>query len=563
MRRACAVWTCVVAMAAVGGAGWAQESAPAKSTPSAESAGAQKGDVTGAQPEATPQAQELPSGVPPKMEGWNDFVKYWLTPRPLPKSSIVRLGEKYCYPHSSMPLKMEIVREDADTVWVRGLPPEDPESPLHKRWMKRQAEQMDIIARKEWVAEHGEPTYFVDFQAPIVPPPFMDALTFVTTPSKLPRTGLWQMSFAVADMNEDGVADLVFPPARKGVPNPWIFLGSKDGEFQVWDKAAWTGQVPYDYGGVAVADFDGDGHQDIVLGIHFKGQYILYGDGAGHFARAVRLPSPDPRVTSRAPAIADFDGDGRPDVAFLAELDMDLGTSEQIEGTPTVWVARNTASGWTLDTKGLPEGVIGDNLVAADMDGDGRSDLVLASNASDWRRLVYFNRGEDGWNGPYSTGVLSGAYHYDIGLHWQDGRPQLYTTFAEFALVGSKNQMRGGIIRYELNKDGTLSAPGGALLIDDNRQNPMLRLGVGDLDGDGRVDVVVGRRKGGLEVYLHNAAGELVREQSPELEKTGRAYDIQLRDLDGDGRDDIIASFADGDGTPGGVGVWLSRPRTQ
>ncbi len=561
MRRACVVWTCVVLMVSLTGVLGAQQPAPEKTM---SEPGAQATPAPSAKSKPTAKAEGVPYTPPPKIKSWSELVEYWMTPRPIPKSSIVRLDKTHCYPHPAIPFKMEIVREDEDTVWVRGLPPEDPESPLHKQWVDRQKEQIDLRTRLDWVAEHGEPNFFLDFEAPIVPPPFMDALTFEATSSKLPRSGLWQMSFAVADMNEDGIPDLVFPPARKGKARPWIFLGQKGGEFQYWEGNTFTGEVPYDYGGVAVADFDGDGHQDIVLGIHFKGQYVLYGDGAGHFERSIRLPSPDPRVTSRAPAVADFDGDGRPDVAFLAELDMDMGTSQRIQGTPTLWVVRNGASGWRLATKDLPEGVIGDNLMAADVDGDGRSDLVLASNTSGWRRLVYYNRGEAGWQGPYSRGVLSNAYHYDVGLAHENGRPELYATFVQFAMVDNQNDVREGLIRYVIGDDGTLTAPHGALLVDDNRSDPLVRLGVGDLDGDGRTDVVTGRSDGGLEVYLQNAAGELVREVSPELETVGRPYDIQLRDLDGDGRADIIASFADGAGSvPGGVHVWLTRPRTK
>ncbi len=90
------------------------------------------------------------------------------------------------------------------------------------------------------------------------------------------------MNFVADDMNGDGVLDLVFPPTRKGGGMPAILLGTGGGAFSYWKGVSWADKVPYDYGGVDTGDFDGDGHRDIVLAIHFKGQYdLLFGDGEG------------------------------------------------------------------------------------------------------------------------------------------------------------------------------------------------------------------------------------------------------------------------------------------
>ncbi len=102
-------------------------------------------------------------------------------------------------------------------------------------------------------------------------------------------------------------------------------------------------------------------------------------------AAATRLKAPDPRLTSRACTVADFNGDGREDIAFIAELDLDMGSQQRVEDAPTVWVQLNTEKGWQLETEGLPIVVISDDIEHADVDGDGRTDLVLGSNTADWR----------------------------------------------------------------------------------------------------------------------------------------------------------------------------------
>lgn len=496
--------------------------------------------------------------TPPKgVRSWEEFIADWLTPKPVAKSVAVRVNEKYAYPHVAVSLKMEVVKEDEDTVWLRGIPPEDPDSPLHAIWSQRQSMERVEKRRVEWEREHGSYHYWVDFGAVIVPPPFVDSLKFEPHNTGLPTSGLWQMNFVRDDIDEDGIDDLVFPPTRKGIAQPAIYKGLGDADFRLMRESGWQRGIPYDYGGVATGDFNGDGHRDIVLAIHFKQQYVLYGDGKGAFSHHDRLRAPDPRLSSRAPTVADFNGDGREDIAFIAELDLDMGTSRMVENTPTVWVQLNTEDGWQLEKTGLPIRLISDDIEHADVDGDGRMDIVAASNTVDWRSLIFFNR-EDGWKEEYSFGVLSNAFHFDVEPYVRaDGTLEIYAAFMQFRMIQGQNNARTGLIRYEWTDDG-LVAPNGPIYFDDDRTSSYVRLGVGDLNGDGITDVVAARKLGGLEAWIGTETGQFELEQSPELEDLGRAFDIHVVDLNGDGRDDIIAAFAMVNEVPGGVHIWLT-----
>jgi hypothetical protein len=365
------------------------------------------------------------------------------------------------------------------------------------------------------------------------------------------------MGFAAADMNGDGHIDLVFPPRRKGYPvKPMILLGDGKGGFKEWAQQKWPDNVQWDYGDVEVADFDGDGHQDAAFAIHFKPQYVLYGDGNGVFARGKLLESPNPRITSRAVTAADFDGDGRQDLAFVAEVDYDITTNQRFDGATTVWVLLNRDGSWEARNHGLPNNLIADNISAGDVDGDGRPELVLSSNSNGARELVFSYQGDDGWQPLESRGVLSTAYHYDV----EPSEGEVFATFVQFRMMNTEAQALNGLVRYPLPQGDQEFVLGSPVVWEKERADVFFRLALGDVDGDGDTDLVASRRNGGLEVYLQTSDGEFYREQGDELETAPRVFDVQLLDLDGDGRDDIVAGCVPVGDRQGGVFVWLSKP---
>lgn len=487
---------------------------------------------------------------------WSEFIAEWLTPKPFSKKHALRIDDKYAYPHIAASIRMEIVREDDEFVWLRGIPPEDPRSPLYIVWSRQQADEAMLVDQKEAMETPGA-LYFLDFEAEVVPPAFQKSLSFEPRNEGLPSGGRWQMGFAVGDMNEDGHPDLVFPPRRKGYPaTPLVLLGDGDGSFEQWDEARWPSSVRLDYGGVETADVDGDGHQDIVLAVHFGPQFVFFGSGEGDFTRVERLPSPDPRISSRAVTAADFDGDGETDLAFVAEIDYDLKTNETIDDGASVWVLYREGDSWKTVSEGFPPSQIADVIRATDVDGDGRTDLVVSSNNVGERRLIYLNQGDRKWRSAPFNGVLSSAYHYNV----EAGQNEVFSTFVQFALIEGKTSVINGIIAYPFafREEGWMD--GTPVVWDRERTEVFFRIALGDLNGDGRFDMVAGRKTGGLEVYVQLPDGGFIKEIAPELEKAAVAYDLRLLDLDGDGRDDIVAAFVPVAKKSGGVGVWLTKP---
>ena len=522
-------------------------------------------------PSGTPAPKStIVDNSPEKTHSFAEWVADMMKPRPYPKSTIVRIDEHYARPHKAVPWKFRIVKEDGDTVWLQPLPPEDPGSPLHQFWVQEQERQAMIA----YQLEHPEQVKMLNFDQPVPPLPFEDSGKFEIVRDGLPRNGQWRNNFALADFNEDGKLDLLMPPPREGEFHaPIILLGDGHGGFQQWKGNKWPGKVPFDYGGVATADFDHDGHQDIVIGIHFKDQYVLYGDGHGDFSRFKKLPTPNDDVHSQAMTVADFNGDGWDDVAFLAEVSYNIKTSEALT-VPTVWVVENQAGkGWKVRVKGLPPKIMGVKITSPDLNNDGKPDLLVSSSAQDWRNLVFFNfygkaKGKkpgtaDRWS--WATNrvgeVLAGAFHYNVVPEWGT-KTQVLAVFQQFQLAkdakatgAKKTRSRSGLVRYTVHPNGAIDTA--VLEMDqvDNKTNPWWRLASGDINGDGRADAVLMRHDGTFQVLLGDGNGGYVEEKSPELKAIGRPYDVEIRDVDGDGKAEVIVMTAQTKDLPGGMEI--------
>jgi len=518
----------------------------------------------GAQATPTPGPGEVRSpGAPEQTQNFDEWVAEMMRPRPYPKDTIVRIDENFARPHKAVVWKFRIVKEEGDTVWLQPLPPEDPGSPLHKFWLIEQERQAYIKQQ----LENPEQIKMINFDEPIPPLPFQDALRFEVDQTGLPRSGQWRNDFVLADLNGDGNQDLVMGPPREGrFQAPVILLGDGKGEFRQWRGTQWPSKAHFDYGGVAAGDFDHDGHGDIVMAVHFGDQYILYGDGKGDFSRFQKLPVPDAEAHSQAVTVADFDGDGWDDLAFLAEVSYDIKTSVSLT-VPTVWVLENVdGKDWKLHLEGLPNKIMGMKLSSPDLDGDGRPDLLLSSSAQDWRNLVFFNRvdaesGKWTWATNRVAEVLAGGFHFTVVPEYGTGN-QVLAVFQQFQAFknpepegGRTTRARSGLVRYTIRPDGAVETRILEMDTTDRRTDPWWRLASGDIDGDGIGDAVVVRAGGGIQILLGDGEGGYIEEKTPEFEPIGRPYDVEIADLDGDGRGEIILMASSTADLPGGMAI--------
>jgi hypothetical protein len=183
---------------------------------------------------------------------------------------------------------------------------------------------------------------------------------------------------AVADFNRDGRADLAVAGSFSG-GIVGILLGNGDGTFQSpvgYDPAGLFGRS------LAVGDFNGDGKYDLVI-TYANGTAsavsVLPGNGDGSFSQGSTLATGSAGCHAGSPLLADFDGDGRLDLAIIAG-----GGHEEFGclfvGAGTILVFKDNGKGVLQESFTLAT-VSGQDLGgAADLDGNELPDLVILNS---------------------------------------------------------------------------------------------------------------------------------------------------------------------------------------
>jgi subtilisin family serine protease len=341
---------------------------------------------------------------------------------------------------------------------------------------------------------------------------------------------------AAGDVNEDGCPDAVVFD-NLGIAR--VFLGNCDGTFQPQSNQIGEGDLAWT---ATLADVNGDGHLDLVYsGVWANtGGYgqtagnllaVSLGDGKGNFGPAQVYRGGQ---TSFGLAVADFNRDGHPDV-ITANQDSDSATIFLNDGKGGFGMPAGEYTGYINGNNSSgPVNAPYGSFYPIDVNGDGSPDLVLLQvppglpNA--FQAAVMLNDGSGHFGPPIYSPVAEGTFgvtDFLLGDFRNTGRPDLVTIASFFGEGGPGTQLAfvpnagGGSFGPPTVSEISLSGP----------------LAAGDFNGDGNLDLAISSA-GTITIYLGHGDGTFTP-QSPITISQG-LQGLWVGDFNGDGKLDLL-----------------------
>lgn len=447
--------------------------------------------------------------------------------------------EGFVRPYAGSPAVAEIYQVDPTYVWfwVADSDPTPPAEAPADASDKLSASMYDFLTK----ARH-------EF-APLQPPPSGKRIRFRESSDGLPTDGSWRDSLAVADVNEDGCPDLITPPQRKGNGIPVIFLGDCKGHWTYWAQAKFSRAI--DYGGVAAADFNKDGHVDLVFAVHLQGLVVFLGDGKGNFKESsAGLPNDFP---TRRVVVADVDHDGYPDVVAISEGPSML--TPRAAAPLRAWLNRKKGTKWESVSIASDKATLGgDYLTVGNFNRDRYPDFIASSVLWGSMDIAFLSTGAAKWRQLPSDGHVLPALAYYFAstagkFSSRDHDDAIITTVrywpaeANPARVATPQLFEMTTIdRLSFTKDGArreaivrLPGHGGVVGLD-----------AGDFDGDKNLDLAyLAENPRTLGLLLGDGHGGFRTAQTDgvTIDDNHRIYDLKVADVNKDGRPDIIVMY--------------------
>ncbi|MDV3308584.1 MAG: FG-GAP-like repeat-containing protein [Cyclobacteriaceae bacterium] len=287
---------------------------------------------------------------------------------------------------------------------------------------------------------------------------------------------------------------------------------------------------------IRCGDLDGDGKPDIVLTEDGDGHRVfLYRNtstGPGNFTFSGQSINIGKKSTT--PAIADLDGDGKPEV-IISNQDANTITVLKNQSTPG-----NIAVASTPYTITISGAATTDGLAVNDLNGDGRPEIVTGQYQTNFSNLfIVANNSTPGTLSLTSVTTISlpaSVKNIRIGDLDGDRKPDIAATLLlSSSIAVLHNTSNGTTMSFAAPKSFvTVGIPVG--------------LDFGDLDGDGKTDIsVVSINNKQMTVLNNTSTPGNINFTSSNLNITYISRHVKIGDVDGDGKPDIVFASVDDD----------------
>ena len=341
-----------------------------------------------------------------------------------------------------------------------------------------------------------------------------------------------------ADLNGDGTLDLAVAARTADSGSAQgrvvILLGAGDGSFSIL-SAFQMGNL---LSSVTREDFNGDSATDLaitdqVIGFERRGTvYILIGTGTGAFSRSTLTPGAQP-VGVR---VADFNGDGLKDLAvanagrpFVGEIFLPAG--------PSIFLGDGGGGfGPRIDINTVTTTVA--SLDSADLNGDGREDLVLAEHFGSCRTDIRLGNGNGTFGAPLAMslpGASCLSYDPSVALRDFSGDGSLDLAVSYFL-----NPVGSPVVAvFASAGDGTFhSNP----VLPARTGAPIGGRAIADVNSDGHEDLVLPSATSDRQLSIHLGHGDGTFEAPASFEAAVTLDAILAADLDLDGTIDLAVA---------------------